>query len=1613
MDSSASDPFPDGDPERPDESRESQRRSRSGRHPSRRHSSRRHSSRRRSHREGSESPSPPDNPPQGLTGGFPRIAGDLSTPAEGASAEDHASPEGDNSSGSSERRKKRRRSKRKVEEREFRPYTRPKSRHHESQIDNTLKAWSFSLRANFSWLRRRLKRGFRSRRKRRSVAEIVKPRRRTNFRIIAFTAMAIGLAAVLVPQWRERQLRLATASMLTKAKGLQAEQKFRDAALAANEFVKLRPNSVEGNAVLAHCYGLVAATSTEKEQAAEFFSKALSLDSENIELRRQFAAFLFDGEFDDRYKRAEGQAEKILAVDNNDAPAWRILGLSLFQQSRGEGGPAINRVIEALKSAVSHNPTDAQLATVLARVYRSDIAELYAGERQSLADEVMDYLVQSAPQSPDALLARYVYRLRYSVPGADADLDQALSLAPDNDRVLVAAGERALLRGRYVDARGPFLRLLSISTADRRAFLGIGQSHLALGEATEAVELLERGRREAGVRDVEVSILLARALVDAGDLSRATDVLAEAEPLVGNVPAFDEKAANAQYEEAQVRRAALLFARAKLAFAQFEYAAAVSLLKETQLAMSALAVDSPLLTSPLSAAPAAAQVTQLLADCYSAQGLPEQAAVAFNELRTHDPKNPALPLAAARAWIVAGRTDRALLALDEAGTLGDSPDTWLQVAKAHLEIQAALPADQRRWEACEAALEQAKKSGRTTPALLIAEAELLRQQDAGGPALALIEQARTLAPSAPDVLQALLAAHAAAGRFSEATAALDAFENQHGRSDETLSARVQLTAAQGDYPAAIERLRELRATTPSGKRMPRSLQLVRLQLEAGQVDGARRLLKELSDESPKNKRLMILAANLAILARDAADLAEWQTRIETLEGPDGLDGRLLHARRLLLESPAGPPPAEAEKLYAEIRERGGETQAVYVLQGLLAERRGALLAASDAYRQALRLGDQEQTAYRQLFGLLARDGRVLELLDLVQRMSRTPSSWQFGNDLESRDDFNGVLMSTALPTAADDVRRHPDDQLRGAWLAQLLALAGRGEDSRRTIAAVWKESRGALEIATSALALAAYQHDKALLKAVAVRLERNDALPAPRRAFLLGQAQQLAGDDAAAEAHYRTALDGAGDDRSVAGTSAKFFVGRDRTTVMTALTEALGDSSSPADPRRAVMRILADHGQAPEWRSAWERIFQRPADDPATDVGDVYSTVVQHVQRGGPEELDRAAESLANRVDRDPSLHRDASLADDRYLLASLYEARGRLKDAREQFVRLLAEHDDQPLYVGGYVEMLLRYNNLDEAGAWLDTLHSLAPDNSETVALEARLLGLQGRADEIEPLVERHVQTLLDGARDERARRRALVFAADAYASVGNPGAAERALRKLNDLGPDAYEPLCRWLVAQGRAGEALKLCLQAGGETPAAAHVMALARLVCDGRVLSGDYQQAAPTLEKAAQAFAEDASVLSTAAHAARYHSDGALAGKLYRAALALQPDHVETLASLAVVLSGEESTAAEAEQLIDRAKTQSGASAVVLDAQGQVLLNLRRAAEAIEVLQQASDRSSASSAALLHLATAQFRQGNFTAARAALARAKGLGLNRNALLPLDRQALNDLERAVGGK
>src|SRR5262249_54465796 len=122
------------------------------------------------------------------------------------------------------------------------------------------------------------------------------------------------------------------------------------------------------------------------------------------------------------------------------------------------------------------------------------------------------------------------------------------------------------------------------------------------------------------------------------------------------------------------------------------------------------------------------------------------------------------------------------------------------------------------------------------------------------------------------------------------------------------------------------------------------------------------------------------------------------------------------------------------------------------------------------------------------------------------------------------------------------------------------------------------------------------------------------------------------------------------------------------------------------------------------------------------------------IRRGRPEDRPQAI-ALFEPLVQDPR----TSQPTDHLLLAQLYEAEGKLSEARQQLHELVSSQTDPPAtQLAIYVDFLLR-NKMTEGAAetWLKKLEQADPENWISAALRARWLHSQQRDAEIEPLVE------------------------------------------------------------------------------------------------------------------------------------------------------------------------------------------------------------------------------------------------------------------------------------
>ena len=240
--------------------------------------------------------------------------------------------------------------------------------------------------------------------------------------------------------------------------------------------------------------------------------------------------------------------------------------------------------------------------------------------------------------------------------------------------------------------------------------------------------------------------------------------------------------------------------------------------------------------------------------------------------------------------------------------------------------------------------------------------------------------------------------------------------------------------------------------------------------------------------------------------------------------------------------------------------------------------------------------------------------------------------------------------------------------------------------------------------------------------------------------------------------------------------------------------------------RLTLADLLVAQGGEPQWREA-QRLMDATGKDAA--AGDAARRVQAMLltRRGGRENLEKARQIFEELV-LDPR----KTVPADRLRLARLYEAGGKPRLARQQYLKLVESDKPNPADVAAFVDFLLRHDLFEEAGPWLTKLEGLAADDLGTVTLRARWLHGTGHDDKIEPLVERLAAKLSKPADNAGRQDAGMALAVgNLYRSVEQYPAAERSYRRLFALNPKRYELLAAVLAQQGRMGEAVDLCRQA----------------------------------------------------------------------------------------------------------------------------------------------------------------------------------------------------------
>jgi len=1285
----------------------------------------------------------------------------------------------------------------------------------------------------------------------------------------------------------------------------------------------------------------------------------------------------------------------------------------------GELAEAENQLDEALtwyRQAIEHAPRDQDNFIRLAYLLR-ERTENNPLQRQrdfAEADQLLDELVARNETSYLAFLARWNYRRHFdliateSAPGekrkvvlrgtsrdAGEDVTHALQREPEAVEVLLAAADlERLLRNRD-SARKYLERGLDLLAKQNGKVANPGGPP---GKAISEVGVLapEDARYQLlwhltnllldGVTDEKKSVETRE--------NEGKDVLVH----IGQLRKFKHGLAAADFLEARLR---LLERR---------WGDAATLLERAR----------PILSSQVDSRALVNQVDIYLGQCYEQLEEPGQMFTAFRRVAEYDPNSPVALLGMGAAQWQQGRLDEAIGNYRKVMNFSKVPLTgWLDFARLEIQRQLQREPKQRDWADAETALDKAaqtanngedaaKKEPSRGLEIAMLRAELRGIQGRPAEAEELLKKAREdqayQAPARQAEIWAALARLALRNKDrTGALALLDEADKKLGFQIELRLARIRFWATSVDGGKGVKEARE-----QAGKRLgeleeaPHDIKmadqarlwdgLAEAYFRIGSVAEAHRVCEQLArhPEHQSDLRLRLLLFDLALQAGDETRMRKTLDEIQAIERSQGAFSHYGQALRLLWQANNGKRDrAEALKLARAQLDHVDQLRpnwpAVFRARAEISQLQGNTDRMIVELKQARSLGDSSPALIRTLVVALVEKQRYQEADDEMRGLQQA----QLVNSELGRLAASTALIrgnpARALQLARETVGGNSKDFRELLWLARMLEANGNGEEAEQNY-------RQALALAptepgpyVALVRFLASRNPPRQAEALAILKEGSPRIDAKQRPLAEGQCHEVLGLWKEARADYRKALDAQPQDMTVRRVAISFNLRAgwlaDAEKLLRPVVRGGVQADEPerAWARRALAMLLADGNEYTRYKEALDLVgIKLDANGfPARETGKEDNTDVETV---------RARARVLATQDQGPFRQRALELFDqlgrtqnltveDQFVLALLLDSDGSWAKAREQLLTLAVLPAPQPQHVIFLARGLIREKDFDEAERWIKKLEQLEKDrevsagNFATVELRVHLLEGRNQGEKALALLEDYVKR--KGARPEDLLLQ--------FASLNRQHLFDRSWALLDRIWKE-----CRPEVASAASVSLLRQmkpsdeqCLQVENWIKAASakepKKMVLRMHLADLYDLRGRYPEAEEVLRDILKPENE--------------------------------PNNVVALNNLAWLLAQRSGEGALALSYINTAVKGVGKRTELLDTRAIVYLALGRTDEALSDLRQVTSEAP-SATRLFHLARAHFLARDRDSAVKILRRAREMGLEPEALHPIEQQTCAQL-------
>jgi len=1397
---------------------------------------------------------------------------------------------------------------------------------------------------------------------------------------LVFLAVLLAVVAVLgggMHLVHDFQMQRNASALLDRARRAEAGNKLDKAEEALSQYLSIKHEDEPVWAWYARVLDLQDSEGRRRERVFLVHQQALRYNPGDLKLERRCADLAFELK---RYNDAHRHLDILLEQLSRDSQSKSADQATAKEKAEledllGQCDRGLLKYDEAEKwfrEALKHDPGRLACYDRLARMRRTELRRVEA------ADRTITEMVSKNPKLGRA----YAYRWRYArefLASADAsDIQNALELAPDDSEVLLTA---AVASEQKPDAAAERAHLDKGFKLDpKNAAFAIGLARLELREQhPDRAEAVLRQAYQARP-SVDVAFRLAENLI-----------------IQGKIEGKDQAAGYMAYLRARgLGDTRVRYLEARILFQQQKWAETIPKL---EMARAVLKSDSGL-TAPLNL---------MLADCYKRLGSDEQRLDALRQVAESEQSSESVRLELARALAQSGKLDQALAILSRLAER--QPELKLDIARLMIRKTLGLPQDQRRWQEVEQRLHEAEKAlPGGVEDLTAIRADLLGFQGKPGSAKEVLEQAIQHDPKSVRSRIALAVWLQGRNDVQQAEKVLDRAEKDLGATPGLLRARVGFWSRRGGDEAkkAVNQLAESRHQIPAVD-LPAFLdELATAFYRLGDPVRAGQLWGELSQLQPENLEILSRRGDLAIAARDRPAVEEVVGLIKRIEGDQGTHWRYFETAWLIGEAGRGDATTtkaartKASNLVEEILARRGDWWGGLVLRGQLAELTGQPEDAVRDYLQAIDRGAMQPDLARRLVGLLYQRQQFDKIDQIVQKLIERGMAPDDLKLVTALDALRKNEIDRGLALAREVVSESSTNAFDLLFLGRMLLYAGRPAEAEQPL-------RRALDLAPAvADAWLSYVQYQVRSKVPADRIRqtiRNAAqkLPVDRAALTLAQCFELVGDKAEAAKQYQDALAAQPASPATLRLAAGFFARNGETAKVWPLLDRLLDPRTGAGAadiawanRTRGLAQIQTGGNLEDIERAISLIDQNLKANPYALEDQVQKAIFLAMRTSKRQEAILVLEKL----DKTGSL-----TPNEAFLLAMLYGGNRDWSRSQALMLRIVANPNREPRHLAYLVSLLIDQRALEPAEHWLAELKPLAAQSPVVLDLQARLLKAQKREADLVALLRSYSQ-------DRPDQIGAVAVLYDRYGYLKD---AEEAYRAFVSRGgtkePWRVLALIGFLGRRHRAKEALDLCEPAWKTCPPEAvgnegvSVLSTARNLIDteGRRLDA-------RLTDAVKQHPGSALLRTRLATLRNLQNRNAEAEVLYREALAINPNDVESLNNLAWQLAFQDGKGQEALSLVNRAIETADANSFLLDTRAAVHLQIGRADLALHDLQDAVRDRPDSPNLQLHLAWAHQMAKNAVAARAAFRQAEQLGLNPETMNSQEREIFLKLRQEL---